>query len=32
LYENITGSSFVPADLSNIESRIEKNIREYLNG
>jgi phosphoribosylaminoimidazole-succinocarboxamide synthase len=31
LYENITGSSFVPADLSNIESRIEKNIREYLN-
>jgi phosphoribosylaminoimidazole-succinocarboxamide synthase len=32
LYENITGSSFEPADLSNIESRIEKNIREYLNG
>ena len=32
LYENITGNSFVPADLSNIESRIEKNIREYLNG
>ena len=32
LYENITGSSFVPAELSNIESRIEKNIREYLNG
>jgi phosphoribosylaminoimidazole-succinocarboxamide synthase len=32
LYENITGTSFVPADLSNIESRIEKNIREYLNG
>ena len=31
LYENITGTSFVPADLSNIESRIEKNIREYLN-
>ena len=32
LYENITGTSFVPADLSNIESRIEKNIREYLDG
>ena len=32
LYENITGRSFVPADHSNIESRIEKNIREYLNG
>ena len=32
LYENITGTSFVPADLSNIESRIEKNTREYLNG
>ena len=32
LYENITGSSFVPADLRNIESRIEKNIREYMNG
>ena len=32
LYENITGSSFEPADLSNIESRIEKNIREYMNG
>lgn len=32
LYENITGTSFVPADLSNIEDRIEKNIREYLNG
>ena len=32
LYENITGTSFVPADLSNIESRIENNIREYLNG
>ena len=32
LYENITGTSFVPADLSNIEDRIEKNIREYLDG
>lgn len=31
LYENIIGTSFVPADLSNIEDRIEKNIREYLN-
>ena len=31
LYENITGSSFVKADISNIESRIEQNVMAYLN-
>lgn len=30
LYENITGTAFVKADLSHIESRIEKNILSYL--
>jgi len=31
LYENITGTKFEKADVSNIESRIEKNVLEYLN-
>ena len=30
LYENITGQNFEKADISNIESRIEKNILAYL--
>ena len=30
LYENITGESFVKADLSNINERIEKNVLNYL--
>ncbi len=30
LYENITGEAFAKADLSNIESRIEENVLEYL--
>jgi len=30
LYEQITGEQFVKADLSNIESRIEKNVLAYL--
>jgi len=31
LYEKITGTKFVKADLSDIESRIEKNVLDYLN-
>lgn len=30
LYENITGESFIKADVSNIHHRIEKNVLEYL--
>ncbi len=30
LYENITGETFVKADVSNIENRIEKNVLSYL--
>ncbi len=30
LYENITGESFVKADISNIQNRIERNILKYL--
>ncbi len=30
LYENITGESFVKADVSNIQERIEKNVLKYL--
>ena len=30
LFENITGSSFVKADVDDISARIEKNISEYL--
>ena len=30
LYENITGESFKPADVSDIEARIENNIKTYL--
>lgn len=30
LFENITGSSFVKADVEDISARIEKNISEYL--
>ncbi len=32
LYENITGSTFVKADVSNIEARIEENVLSYLAG
>ncbi|WP_425236791.1 phosphoribosylaminoimidazolesuccinocarboxamide synthase [Ulvibacterium sp.] len=31
LYENITGETFVKADIENIQERIEKNVLEYLN-
>jgi len=31
LYENISGSTFVKADVSEIEKRISKNVLEYLN-
>ncbi|HEY9184822.1 MAG TPA: phosphoribosylaminoimidazolesuccinocarboxamide synthase [Salegentibacter sp.] len=30
LYENITGEKFVKSDISNIETRIEKNVLDYL--
>jgi len=30
LYENITGETFVKADVSNINNRIEKNVLEFL--
>ncbi|TBW26379.1 phosphoribosylaminoimidazolesuccinocarboxamide synthase [Gramella sp. KN1008] len=30
LYENITGEKFVKADVSNIEERIDANVRNYL--
>ncbi len=30
LYEQITGETFIKADISNIEERIEKNVLEYL--
>ena len=30
LYENITGETFVKADVSNIQERIEKNVLEFL--
>ena len=30
LYENITGTPFVKADLNQIEQRIEQNILNYL--
>ncbi|MFD0862214.1 phosphoribosylaminoimidazolesuccinocarboxamide synthase [Sungkyunkwania multivorans] len=30
LYENITGERFIKADLSNIEARIEANVKAYL--
>lgn len=32
LYENITGSTFEKADVSNIEARIEENVLSYLAG
>lgn len=31
LYENITGEAFAKADVENIEARIDKNVRAYLN-
>lgn len=31
LYENITGDTFVKADVSNIQSRIEENVKTYFN-
>ncbi len=31
LYENITGETFVKADIGNIQERIERNVLEYLN-
>ena len=30
LYENITGETFVKADISNIQERIERNVLDYL--
>ena len=30
LYENITGTTFEKADVSDIEARIDRNVREYL--
>lgn len=30
LYEQITGETFIKADISNIEERIERNVLEYL--
>jgi phosphoribosylaminoimidazole-succinocarboxamide synthase len=30
LYENITGETFVKADVSNIEDRIYNNVLDYL--
>ncbi len=30
LYENITGATFIKADISNIQERIEKNVLDYL--
>lgn len=30
LYENITGETFIKADISNIQERIEKNVMAYL--
>ena len=32
LYENITGETFVKADISNIQERIEENVLRYLKG
>jgi len=32
LYENITGENFIKADTSDINSRIEKNVDNYLTG
>ncbi len=32
LYENITGETFIKADVSNIQERIEKNVLGYLEG
>ncbi|RZN84035.1 MAG: phosphoribosylaminoimidazolesuccinocarboxamide synthase [Winogradskyella sp.] len=32
LYENITGQTFVKADVSDIQKRIETNVLEYLKG
>jgi len=31
LYENITGDKFVKSDLSDIQGRIDKNVRNFLN-
>ena len=31
LYENITGETFVKADVSDIQQRIEHNVISYLN-
>lgn len=31
LYENITGETFIKADVSNIDDRIEKNVAAYFN-
>lgn len=30
LYENITGEAFIKSDTSNIQNRIEKNVKSYL--
>jgi len=31
LYENITGDTFVKADIADVAARIEKNVTEYIN-
>ncbi len=31
LYENITGETFIKADVSNIDKRIEENVKAYFN-
>jgi phosphoribosylaminoimidazole-succinocarboxamide synthase len=31
LYENITGDKFVKSDLSDIQGRIDHNVRNFLN-
>jgi phosphoribosylaminoimidazole-succinocarboxamide synthase len=31
LYENITGETFVKADVSDIDTRIENNVSAYFN-
>ncbi len=30
LYENITGESFIKADLSDIHTRIDENVKKFL--
>ncbi len=30
LYENITGDTFIKADINDVMNRIEKNVSEYI--